>query len=75
MAALRKLIPAYRMVRQPTKAFVLMPTLLAATGCGQKGPLFLPGTPSDMRQVNPPSEPAGDEEDDDEDESSTGSGR
>ena len=47
-------------------------TLVAAAGCGQKGPLFLPGTPSDMRQVNPPSEPAGNEEDEEEDEDSPG---
>ena len=28
----------------------------AATGCGQSGPLYLPGDPSEVRQVYPPGE-------------------
>ena len=48
--------------------------LFAATGCGQKGPLFLPGTPNEMRQVSPPSEPAGNEEEDEDEDSSGGPG-
>lgn len=52
-------------------------SLAAAAGCGQKGPLFLPGTPNEMRQVTPPSHPAGDEaeDEDEEDEGSTGDRR
>lgn len=38
-------------------------------GCGQKGPLFLPGDPSEIRSVPPaePAERADDEEDDEQD--------
>lgn len=31
--------------------------LIAASGCGQKGPLFLPGDPGEMQQVTPSADP------------------
>ena len=48
--------------------------LIAITGCGQKGPLFLPGTPNEMRQVSPPPETAGSEEEDEDEDSNGGQG-
>ena len=40
------------------------------TGCGQKGPLFLPGSPSQVQAVTqqPPQEAQSTEEDDDDDD-------
>ena len=35
------------------------------TGCGQSGPLYLPGDPSEIRQAPKPVESVDDEEDDD----------
>ena len=46
--------------------------LIAVSGCGQKGPLFLPGSPNEMRQVSPPAEPAGNEEEDEDEDSDGG---
>ena len=40
--------------------------LLVVAGCGQKGPLFLPGNPSEVRPV--PEQEQLDTENDDEDE-------
>jgi predicted small lipoprotein YifL len=40
--------------------------LLVVAGCGQKGPLFLPGNPSEVRPV-PEQEQAETERDDDDD--------
>jgi predicted small lipoprotein YifL len=42
--------------------------LAGIAGCGQKGPLFLPGNPSEMRPQPPETEESGENEDDDEDE-------
>ncbi len=42
---------------------LLVCATLTAVGCGQKGPLFLPGEPGEMRQVTPTTQPADDEED------------
>ncbi len=50
-------------------------TLIAVTGCGQKGPLFLPGSPAEVQRITPNTEPADNEEEDDEDEGSTGGQR
>lgn len=36
----------------------------ALVGCGQSGPLYLPGDPSEIRQAPKPAESADDEEDD-----------
>jgi len=52
-------------------AFSLSILLLAA--CGQKGPLYLPGNPSQIQTEIPPQNPVTgveDEEDEDEDEDS-----
>ena len=38
---------------------------LALFGCGQSGPLYLPGDPSEIRSVPQPVENAQDEEDED----------
>ena len=49
--------------------------LLAAAGCGQKGPLYLPGDPSEGRIVLPTEElPAGSEEGPAETENGAGEG-
>ena len=47
-------------------ALILM-SLSTLAGCGQKGPLFLPGDPSEIRSVSQENQPArqGDEDDDD----------
>ena len=37
----------------------------ALVGCGQSGPLYLPGDPSEIRQAPKPVESVDDEEDDD----------
>lgn len=46
--------------------------LAGIVGCGQKGPLFLPGNPSQMRPQPPETEEpaADDDEDEDEEENS-----
>ena len=41
---------------------------LALFGCGQSGPLYLPGNPSEIRSAPQPVENADEEEDDDGDE-------
>ena len=40
----------------------------ALGACGQSGPLYLPGNPSDVRQVPAPPPPAADSSDDGEDD-------
>ena len=48
---------------------VLFLALLFAAGCGQKGPLYLPGDPSEIKTAVPPQNESRTEEDDeDEDE-------
>ena len=42
----------------------------ALFGCGQSGPLYLPGDPSEIRQAPKPVESADDEEDDDDNDDS-----
>ena len=37
-------------------------------GCGQSGPLYLPGDPSEIRDAPPPAENADEEEDEDGDD-------
>ena len=41
----------------------------AATGCGQSGPLYLPGDPSEVRQVSPPVEQEPEDAEEEADES------
>lgn len=41
---------------------------LALFGCGQSGPLYLPGDPSEVRDVPRPVEITGEEEDDESDD-------
>ena len=41
---------------------------LVLLGCGQSGPLYLPGNPSEIRSAPQPVENADEEEDDDGDE-------
>ncbi len=47
---------------------VLLLALLFAAGCGQKGPLYLPGNPSQIKTDVPRQDESQIEEDDDEDE-------
>ena len=43
--------------------------LLIVAGCGQKGPLYLPGDPSEMKtDVPPQNQPLPEEDDEDEEE-------
>jgi len=51
--------PAVMLISLAAGAFLL-------AGCGQKGPLFLPGTPSTIRTPVPEQQPAPVEEDDEE---------
>lgn len=58
--------------RQKTVAVLLL-LLFAATGCGQKGPLYLPGNPSQVQtqipnQLPTPSSSAEEEEEREDDE-------
>ncbi len=45
--------------------------LLFAAGCGQKGPLYLPGNPSEIRSEVPRQDPA-DREDEEDQKKETG---
>ena len=51
-------------------AAALMLSMLVLAGCGQKGPLFLPGDPSTIRSTTPPQQqqPAQDSEEDEDDD-------
>jgi predicted small lipoprotein YifL len=51
---------------RPAVAFVTALLLLA--GCGQKGPLYLPGDTSSIRTTVPPQQSTVEEEDDEENE-------
>ena len=52
--------------RQPEVMSILL-LLIALAGCGQKGPLFLPGNPSEIRSIpDVQSSATEDEEEDDE---------
>ena len=42
--------------------------LLFVAGCGQKGPLYLPGDPSEMKTDVPPQSQPEDEDDEDEED-------
>ena len=47
---------------------LILMSLFALTACGQKGPLFLPGDPSEVRSVSQESQPGtqpGEEDEDD----------
>jgi predicted small lipoprotein YifL len=44
---------------------VLLLSLLFAAGCGQKGPLYLPGNPSEIKTDVPRQDESQTEEDDD----------
>ena len=48
-------------------SLVLLLVLLFAAGCGQKGPLYLPGNPSQIK-TDVPRQDEGQTEEDDEDE-------
>jgi predicted small lipoprotein YifL len=48
---------------------MLLLAVLLVSGCGQKGPLFLPGNPSEMQTEVPAKDPQQvDEEEDEEDD-------
>lgn len=49
----------------PMPRLLLPLFLLCLAGCGQSGPLYLPGSPSEMTTVPPTPEEAADEEEDD----------
>jgi predicted small lipoprotein YifL len=46
----------------------LLLALLFAAGCGQKGPLYLPGNPSEIKTDVPPPEQNQDEQDDEDED-------
>lgn len=56
---------------RPTLVAATLLLMFVAAGCGQSGPLYLPGNPSEVQQ--PPAEPSEEEDKDSEDD--TGSGR
>jgi predicted small lipoprotein YifL len=43
-------------------ALVVCSFLIGTAGCGQSGPLYLPGNPSTIQQPPPPPEPTAEEE-------------
>ncbi len=49
-------------------SLVLLLVLLFAAGCGQKGPLYLPGNPSQIKTDVPRQDESQTEEDDEDDE-------
>jgi len=49
-------------------SLVLLLAFLFAAGCGQKGPLYLPGNPSEIKTDVPRQEETQNEEDDENDE-------
>ena len=49
-----------------TSAAALVLAYLFLAGCGQKGPLFLPGDPSEVRQVPEQEEVEGEREEEEE---------
>jgi predicted small lipoprotein YifL len=49
-------------------SLVLLLVLLFAAGCGQKGPLYLPGNPSQIKTDVPRQDEGQTEEDDEDDE-------
>lgn len=53
-----------------TRTLLALLSLFLISACGQKGPLFLPGNPSQIQTV-PPAETPEEESDDDEDENIT----
>ncbi len=51
------------------KLLSLLLTILFLAGCGQKGPLYLPGNPSEVQEPPAqPAEPADEDDDEDDDE-------
>jgi predicted small lipoprotein YifL len=46
----------------------LMLSTLVLAGCGQKGPLFLPGDPSTIRSTTPQQQPVQESEEDEDDD-------
>ena len=52
-------------VRYPS---ALLLAVLLVAGCGQKGPLYLPGDPSTIKTDTPPQDERQTEEDDDEED-------
>ncbi len=55
---------------RPTFAAVALLLMLVAAGCGQSGPLYLPGNPSQVQE--PPAEPADEDEKDSDDDTDGG---
>jgi len=56
-------------MQDPVRMFVtLLLSLIVLTACGQKGPLFLPGDPSQMRSVPPQQEVVEEESEEDDEE-------
>lgn len=49
---------------------IVASSCFALFGCGQSGPLYLPGDPSEIRDAPRPVENADDEEDDDDNDDS-----
>jgi predicted small lipoprotein YifL len=55
-------------MRRPRLPLLLLCLAGAIAGCGQSGPLYLPGSPSEMTTLPPAPEEATDEEEDDADD-------
>lgn len=56
-------------MRLSPRSFVFISLLFCLLGaCGQKGPLFIPGNPSEIRPVDPAAETAERETQDEDDE-------
>lgn len=53
-----------------TRPILSVATLLLLSACGQSGPLYLPGNPSQVQEPPPPPAQPGEREDDEDDEES-----
>ena len=52
-----------------TRIYLLIALIFFLVGCGQSGPLYIPGDPAEVRQAPEPAENESDEEDEESGES------
>lgn len=56
------------MLTHVERIILLLAAAMALSGCGQKGPLFLPGDPDALRTTTPNRAPVQQQQEDEEDE-------
>ena len=62
----------FAMLKTLNRWILILLAAAAASGCGQKGPLFLPGDPSSIYSAPPQTSQAGEEADEDDDDDPPG---